>query len=88
MDLIMEIKEVNMDPESKVSQLVLYSSIKGSVRGIFNSESKLNLYNLLTNEIDAIEVLTNKGRDAIKAFYRDNPNYIDANPEAPIQSLI
>lgn len=38
----MQIKEVNIDPLSDVSALVLHSSNKGTVRGIFNSEFKLS----------------------------------------------
>jgi hypothetical protein len=43
------------------------------MRGIFNSEFKLTQYNLLTNEIDAIEVLTKKGREVLKFYYQQNP---------------
>ena len=69
MQQIMEIRDVNIDPHSMVSQLVLYSTSRGSLRGIFNSEFKLTQYNLLTNEIDAIEVLTKKGREVLKFYY-------------------
>ena len=76
MQLIMEVRDVNIDPQSMVSQLVLYSTNRGTVRGIFNTEFKLTQYNLITNEIDAIEVLTRKGREMIKTYYLDNITYL------------
>jgi hypothetical protein len=72
MQLISEVREVNIDTNSKVSTVVLYSQIKGIIRGIFNPEYRLTQYNLLTNEIEAIEVLSRKGRDVIKNLYRAN----------------
>lgn len=60
--MITEVKEVNIDPNQINSELVLYSTNKGSVRGIFNKENRFTQYNILRNEIDAIEVLTNSGR--------------------------
>lgn len=80
MQQIMEVKDVNIDPHSMVSQLVLYSTSKGALRGIFNSEFKLTQYNLLTNEIDAIEVLTKKGREVLKTYYKENMCYLELNP--------
>ena len=87
MNTIMEIKDVNIDSNSLGSQLVLYSSSKGVIRGIFNSEFKLTQYNLLTNEIEAIEVLNRKGREQIQKFYNDNPQYMSLNPNSLLTSL-
>ena len=49
--------------------VILYSSTKGAVRGVFSETFKLNQYNLLANEVDAIEVLTETGKESIKTFY-------------------
>lgn len=78
----MEVKDTNIDPDSMTSQLVLYSTNKGALRGIFNSEYKLTQYHLLTSEIDAIEVLTKKGREVLKNYYEQNSNYLMLNPNA------
>lgn len=74
--MISDVKEVNISLDSGTIQLVLYSSSKGTIRGIFNPDFKLTQYNLITNEIEAMEVLTKKGRDVIKQFYKENPNYL------------
>ena len=39
--MISEIKEVNVSLKNDNTSLVLYSSIKGTIRGIFNPEFKL-----------------------------------------------
>ena len=62
----MEIRDVNIDPTSEGTALVLYSSSKGIIRGIFNNEYRMTSYNMLTNEVEAIEVLTRKGRSYIE----------------------
>ena len=86
---IIEFKDVNIDMVSKTSTLVLYSATKGSVRGIFNTSFKLTQYNLLVNEIEAIEVITKNGRDQIANFYNDNPMYCNSvNPDALLQVLV
>ena len=43
---------------------------------------------MLTNEIEAVEVLTRKGRENIKAFYKANDHLINSSPTAPLTSLI
>ena len=47
------------------------------IRGIFNPELRLSNYNLLNNEIEAIEVLNNKVRDTIRDFYRRDENAME-----------
>ncbi|CDW76980.1 ubiquitin carboxyl-terminal hydrolase 15 [Stylonychia lemnae] len=74
---ICDIKEVNIDPSQRTSSLVLFSQTKGILRGIFNPEQKLLNYNLLNNEIEAIEVLNSRGRDVIRQFYRSNDSMLD-----------
>ena len=75
--MITEVKEVNIDPTSKVSNLCLYSQSKGIIRGIFNSEYRLTQYNLLTNEVEAIETLSRKGREVIRDFYKLHSNLLE-----------
>jgi hypothetical protein len=65
---VCDIKEVNIDNSSKVSNLVLYTSTRGAVRGIFNQIFKLNQYNMINNTIEAIEVLNRRGREVIREY--------------------
>lgn len=51
--------------------------MKGIIRGIFNPEYRLSNYNLLNNEIEAIEILNSKGREAIKDYYKTNEALVD-----------
>lgn len=62
--------------------------MKGIIRGIFNPENRLSNYNLLNNEIEAIEVLNSRGREAIKDFYRDNENMVEMLKTAHLTSLL
>ncbi len=85
---IIEFRDVNIDTGSATSTLILYSAQRNSVRGVFNSDYKLTQYNLLGNEIEAIEVLTKKGRETIAKFYMENPQYcLNINPSAHLQIL-
>jgi hypothetical protein len=72
MQMICDIREVNIDINSRVSNLVLYSQLKGIIRGIFNPDFRLLHYSLITNEVEAIEVLTRKGREVIRDYYKAN----------------
>ena len=45
--MICEIKDVNIDPKQEFTELVLYSEIRNSVRGVFNSKNILSNYNLI-----------------------------------------
>ena len=42
--------------------LLLYSKSLGTVRGVFDPNNKLTNYKLITNEIHAQEIITNKGK--------------------------
>lgn len=88
MQQICEIREVNIDPTSRSSSLVLFSQMKGIIRGIFNPENRLSNYNLLNNEIEAIEVLNGRGREAIRDFYRDNEDMIEMMKTPYLTSLL
>ena len=74
----MKIPEVNIDfthhYENRFSDIVLYQSHLGTVRGIFDPMNKFTWYNLMTNEIHAYEVLTKRGREYIKLKYQNDPN--------------
>jgi hypothetical protein len=74
---ICEVKDVNIDLSTRCSNLILFSQIKGIIRGIFNPDNRLTNYNLLNNEIEAIEVLNSRGRDHIRELYRTNDNLAD-----------
>lgn len=81
-------RDVNIDLNTQVSSVVLYSQIKGIIRGIFNQEYKLTQYNLITNEIEAIEVLSRKGRETIKAHYKTNSSVLEEQSNAPLTCLL
>lgn len=53
--------------------VVLYGMGKDSIRGIFNPENFFMSYNFSENEIQAIEMLTDYGRDCIKQYYENYP---------------
>ncbi|TNV87076.1 hypothetical protein FGO68_gene9179 [Halteria grandinella] len=83
-----EIKEVNIDLQSNQTAVSLYAIQKGQIRGIFNQELRLNSYQVSSNEIEAIEHLTRKGRDAIKELYRKSPDYLHSNTGVFYPSLL
>lgn len=85
---ICDIKEVNIDSKRRSSSLVLFSQIKGIIRGIFNPELLLSNYNLINNEIEAYEVLNNKGRDMVREFYQKNPDASEMLPTAHLSCLL
>jgi len=66
----------------------MYSVSRGQIRGIFNPEFALSKYNLIDNEMTAIEVLTKQGRNAIREYYCRNPAYLNMNPDALLQCLV
>jgi hypothetical protein len=88
MQQICEIREVNIDSQSRVSSLVLFSQVKGIIRGIFNPENRLSNYNLFNNEIEAIEVLNKRGREAIRDFYRFNESMLEMMKTPHLKSLL
>lgn len=74
----MAVKEVNIDPNFVnnvgLQDLVLYSKSLGTVRGVFEPNNKLTQYKLITNEIHAHEVVTNKGKQFIRIRYLQEPD--------------
>ena len=58
-----------------------------AVRGVFNPDYRLSNYNLIGNELHAMELLTRKGKEMIKAFYINNPNFTDDHPECLLKSV-
>jgi hypothetical protein len=58
------------------------------IRGIFNPDYRLTQYNLITNEVEAIELLTKKGRDLIKEYYRNNEHILETDHNGPLTCLL
>lgn len=56
------IPEANIDLSSKNTDLCMYASSKGHIKGIFNPDYKLVQYSYQSDEIEAIEILTKSGR--------------------------
>jgi len=79
---------VNIDPNSRCSSIVLFSAMKGIIRGIFNPDNRLSNYNLLNNEIEAIEILNSRGREAIKDFYRTNEHIAEMMKTPHLRCLL
>jgi hypothetical protein len=77
----MEVREVNIDPHFVnnvgLQDLVLYSKSLGSVRGVFDPNNKLTQYKLITNEVHAQEVVTNKGKQFIRIRYLQEPELVN-----------
>ncbi len=71
--MIAAIKEVNIDlgymQYMNFYEVILYSTSLGTVRGVFEPNNKLTQYKMITNEIYAQEVLTQKGKQFIKVRY-------------------
>ena len=88
MQQICDIREVNIDSQARMSSLVLFSQSKGIIRGIFNPDNRLSNYNLLNNEIEAIEVLNRRGRDHIREFYRSNDQMVDMMKSPHLRTLL
>lgn len=61
--------------------------MSGIIRGIFNPELRLSNYNLFNNEIEAFEVLNQKGRDTIRDFYRINDSMVEMMKTPHLQCL-
>jgi len=58
------------------------------IRGIFNPEYRLTQYNLITNEVEAIELLSRKGREVIRDYYRNNEQILETYHNAPLTCLL
>lgn len=69
---ICAVPEIGIDFSSKLSSLCLYAQANGVVRGIFNPEQPLNSYQVATNEIEACELMTRGGRDALIQLYQSD----------------
>ena len=74
---ITEFPEVNIDTrwinEQMCSQLILFSTNLGTVRGVFDSRNRLTQYKLITDEIHACEVLSPSGKeDVIRSLESGN----------------
>lgn len=74
---ITEFPEVNIDTrwvnEQMCSQLILFSTNLGTVRGVFDPRNRLTQYKLITDEIHAREVLSPSGKeDVIRSLESGN----------------
>jgi hypothetical protein len=55
---------------------MLYNKCLGKVRGIFDPNNKISQYKLITDEIHAQEVLTNRGKDYMMQMWQHNSGWI------------
>ena len=85
---IAQIREVNIDPKQVLTEVILFQTTAvNDIRGIFNPDLKLSNYNLMGQDLLATEVLTRKGRDVIKKFYLDYPDFLTNHSEAVLKCL-
>ena len=85
---IAQIREVNIDPKQVLSEVILFQTLTNSdIRGIFNPEMKLSNYNLMGQDLFATEVLTRTGRDVVKKFYIDYPDFLKNHEEAVLKCV-
>ena len=57
------------------------------MRGIFNPDLKLSNYNLMGQDMFATEVLTRAGKDVVRKFYMDHPEFVRNHEEAVLKAL-
>ena len=85
---IAQIREVNIDPKQVVSEIALFQMTpQNELRGIFNPDLKLSNYNLMGQDLFAGEVLTRAGRDVVKKFYMDHPDFLENHLEAVLKCV-
>ena len=48
--------------------------------GLFSPDSKLSQYRIVSLDVFAAEILARPGREIIKKFYMDNPQFLKDHP--------
>ena len=80
---ITQIREVNIETSLTKTDVVIFQMLPSKcIRGIFNPDLKLSQYNLMGQDLVAMETLTRPGRDMIRKFYLDHREFMDKHPES------
>ena len=76
---VAQIRETNLDWKQVNSEAVLFTinKVSNTVREILRPEQKLSSLEYMCHEIHCMEVLTRKGKDALRQFYKSNPSFLD-----------
>lgn len=74
---ILQIRETNLDAAQVKTQVVIYCVNPKTkfVRCVYNNDDKLTELDLISSEIHCQEVLTRKGKDLIRNYYKDHPDF-------------
>ena len=85
---IAQIRELNIETPLRKTEIVVFQrTTSNNLRGVMNPENKLNQYNVAGMDIMAAEILTRAGRDTIRKFYMDNPQFVANHPETVLRCL-
>ena len=83
-----QIRELNIEMPLEKTEIVLYlMGSNGNLLGVMNPEAKLNQYQGDWKDIFASEILARPGREIIKKFYMDNPQFIKDHPGTVMRCL-
>lgn len=71
---VAQIRETNLDWKQVNSETILYTinKVTNTVKEILKPDQKLSSIEYLCTEIHCMEVLTRKGKDTIRQFYKNN----------------
>ena len=58
-----------------------------NIRGLFYPGFKLSNYNLMGQDLVAMEIMTRQGRECVRKFYCDNTEFLVDHPEALLKCL-
>lgn len=85
---IAQIRELNIETPIVKTELVLYQmETEGNLRGVMNPENKLSHYSVHGEDIFAAEILSRTGREVIRKFYLDNPQFLKDHPGIVMRCL-
>ena len=85
---IAQIRELNIETPMVKTELILYEmGEEGAMRGILFPDSKLSAYQTHGRDIFAAEIIARPGKDVIKKFYMDNPQFLKDHPGTVMRCL-
>ena len=86
---ILAIREANLDKTQTRTNTVLFGMNRSTklVRKVYRPEDKLTEIDLLSYELHMMELLTRKGKDLIRSFYKANEGFLTQFVDARLRSL-
>ena len=83
-----QIRELNIEMPQISTEIVLFTvGEQRQLGGVLNPEAKLSNYQVYGQDIFAAEILARPGREIIKKFYMDNPDFIREHPGTVMRCL-